>query len=388
MKQQIYLDYAATTPVYPEIIKKMADCLSFDGLFGNPASNGHCFGADAKNEIEEARKNVANLIGAKADEIIWTSGATESNNLALKGIAERYAERGKHIITSQIEHKAILDSCCKLESLGFEVTYLAPEKNTGLISPASVQEAIRPDTVLVSLMMVNNEIGTITDIEAIGKITRKHDIFFHVDAAQAAGKLDINVHQLGIDLLSLSAHKVYGPKGIGALYVNHENSFEIEPQIHGGGHEQGCRSGTLATHQIVGMGEAFRIAKTNLSAEQARLKILQTKLFNALNELTDIVLNGDEQHRVANYLNVSFLNEDAFILINAIKTLAAVSSGSACNSGHGGPSHVLVALGRDETTARNAVRFSFGKYTTEADIDRLIEHLQTEYQSTQFVSFA
>ncbi|MCF9034625.1 cysteine desulfurase family protein [Acinetobacter nectaris] len=388
MKQQIYLDYAATTPVYPEIIKKMADCLSFDGLFGNPASNGHCFGTDARSQIEEARQYVADLIGAKADEIIWTSGATESNNLALKGIAERYAHRGKHIITSQIEHKAILDSCTKLESLGFEVTYLQPEKETGLISPHSVQEALRPDTVLVSLMMVNNEIGTITDIAEIGKITKAKDIFFHVDAAQAAGKLPINVHELGIDLLSLSAHKVYGPKGIGALYVNHDNSFEIEPQIHGGGHEQGCRSGTLATHQIVGMGEAFRLAKENLVTEQARLKVLQEKLFNALNDLTDIVLNGDKTQRVANYLNVSFLNDDAFIIINAIKTLAAVSSGSACNSGHGGPSHVLVALGRDEQTARNAVRFSFGKYTTEKDIDTLIHHLKQEYQSTNFVSFA
>lgn len=387
MKQQIYLDYAATTPVYPEIIHEMAKCLSFDGLFGNPASNSHCFGSCAKDKIEESRAHVAALIGATAKEIVWTSGATESNNLALKGIAERYSHRGKHIITSQIEHKAILDSCCKLESLGFDITYLAPEKNTGLISPQAVLNVIRPDTLLISLMMVNNEIGTITDIESIGKIARDQDIFLHVDAAQAAGKLDIDVKALGVDLLSLSAHKVYGPKGIGALYVNRQKEFDIEPQIHGGGHEQGCRSGTLATHQIVGMGEAFKLAAHGRIAEQQRIQKLQYKLYTALSDLTEIVLNGDEHQRVANYLNVSFLSDDAFILINAIKTFAAVSSGSACNSRSSGASHVLLALGRNETLAKNSVRFSFGKYTTEQDIDVLIQHIEQVYQSTRFVSF-
>lgn len=388
MKQQIYLDYAATTPVYPEIIDEMAKCLSFDGLFGNPASNSHCFGSCAKDKIEEARANVAALIGASADEIVWTSGATESNNLALKGIAERYSCRGKHIITSQIEHKAILDSCCKLESLGFEVTYLKPEKNTGIISPQAVLDAIRPDTLLISLMMVNNEIGTITDIQEIGQIAKTHDLFLHVDAAQAAGKFPIDVNTLGVDLLSLSAHKVYGPKGIGALYVNRQKEFDIEPQIHGGGHEQGCRSGTLATHQIVGMGEAFRIAADGIHEEQLRIKKLQDKLYHALSDLTEIILNGDPTQRVANYLNVSFLSDDAFIFINAIKTFAAVSSGSACNSRLSSASHVLLGLGRNEVLARNSVRFSFGKYTTEQDIDVLINHIEQVYQSTRFVSFA
>ncbi|SDB87475.1 aminotransferase class V-fold PLP-dependent enzyme [Acinetobacter boissieri] len=387
MKQQIYLDYAATTPVYPEIIDIMAQSLSFTGTFGNPASNGHPFGQQARQKVEQARSDVAVLIGASADEIIWTSGATESNNLALKGVTERYASRGKHIITSQIEHKAILDSCAKLETLGFEVTYLKPKTNTGLITPEAVQEAIRPDTVLISLMMVNNEIGTITDIQAIGEIAKKHDIFFHVDAAQAAGKLAIDVHAFNIDLLSLSAHKVYGPKGIGALYVNHQKTFEIEPQIHGGGHEQGCRSGTLATHQIVGMGEAFKIAKSNLHIEQERLGILQKKLFDGLTEMTSIVLNGDSEQRVANYLNVSFTADNPFVLINAVKAFAAVSSGSACNSGKSGASHVLVAIDRTEDLAKNAIRFSFGKYTTEKNIDDLLHHLEYVQQTTQIVTF-
>ncbi|MBF7687266.1 cysteine desulfurase family protein [Acinetobacter rathckeae] len=387
MKQQIYLDYAATTPVYPEIIEKMAQSLSFTGTFGNPASNGHPFGQQARQKVEQARSDVASLIGATADEIIWTSGATESNNLALKGVTERYASRGKHIITSQIEHKAILDSCAKLESLGFEVTYLKPNAETGIITPDAVKDAIRPDTLLISLMMVNNEIGTITDIKSIGETAKQQDIFFHVDAAQAAGKLHIDVHALNIDLLSLSAHKVYGPKGIGALYVNHQKTFEIEPQIHGGGHEQGCRSGTLATHQIVGMGEAFKIAKLSLDTEQERLKLLQQKLFDGLKAMTSIVLNGDLEQRVANYLNVSFTEDNPFVLINAVKTFAAVSSGSACNSGKAGASHVLLAIDRTETHAKNAIRFSFGKYTTEKNIDDLLEHLKHVQDTTQIVTF-
>ncbi|MBF7682398.1 aminotransferase class V-fold PLP-dependent enzyme [Acinetobacter sp. B5B] len=387
MKQQIYLDYAATTPVYPEIIEIMAQSLSFTGTFGNPASSGHSFGKQAKQQVEQARQDVATLIGATSDEIIWTSGATESNNLALKGVTERYSHLGKHIITSQIEHKAILDSCAKLETLGFDVTYLKPEPNTGIITPESVKNAIRPDTILISLMMVNNEIGTITDIKSISLLAKQNNIFFHVDAAQAAGKLPIDVHTLNIDLLSLSAHKVYGPKGIGALYVNHQKTFEIEPQIHGGGHEQGCRSGTLATHQIVGMGEAFKIARVNLEAEQKRLKRLQHKLFDGLNRLTEIVLNGEPNQSVSNYLNLSFTEDHSFILINAIKTIAAVSSGSACNSGKAGASHVLLAIGRTEHTANNAIRFSFGKYTTEDDIDHLLHYLKYVKENTNVIVF-
>lgn len=385
--KQIYLDYAATTPVHPEVIDIMTQNLCFTGTFGNPASNGHSFGKQAREKVEQARYDVASLIAATADEIIWTSGATESNNLALKGVTERYASRGKHIITSQIEHKAILDSCAKLENLGFEITYLKPTPNTGIITPEAVQDVIRSDTVLISLMMVNNEIGTITDIKTIGDIAKKNDIFFHVDAAQAAGKLPIDVHALNIDLLSLSAHKVYGPKGIGALYVNHQKKIEIEPQIHGGGHEQGYRSGTLATHQIVGMGKAFKIAQSYLEAEQKRLKTLQDKLFYGLQQITDIILNGDSEQRVANYLNVSFTQEYPFVLINAVKTFAAVSSGSACNSSKVGASHVLLGIDRSESLSKNAIRFSFGKYTTEKDIQDLLDHLTHVQKTTQIVTF-
>lgn len=388
MKRPIYLDYAATTPVDPQVAERMMECLTFDGTFGNPASRSHAYGWQSEEKAEYAREQVANLVKADPREIVWTSGATEADNLALKGIAQFYSSKGKHIVTSKIEHKAILDTCRELEAEGFEITYIEPQPQTGLITPEMVEEVLRPDTILVSLMMVNNEIGTVTDVAAIGEITRKNKIFFHVDAAQAAGKVEIDLSSMNVDLMSFSGHKIYGPKGIGALYVRRKPRVRLKAQMHGGGHERGMRSGTLATHQIVGMGEAFRLAKENLVTEQARLKVLQEKLFNALNDFTDIVLNGDKTQRVANYLNVSFLNDDAFIIINAIKTLAAVSSGSACNSGHGGPSHVLVALGRDEQTARNAVRFSFGKYTTEKDIDTLIHHLKQEYQSTNFVSFA
>lgn len=386
MKQQIYLDYAATTPVYPEVINAMVECLSFDNTFGNPASNGHYFGQVAKQKVEQARKNIAELIGANKNEIIWTSGATESNNLALKGIAEHYSSRGKHIITSQIEHKAILDSCENLKNLGFDITYLQPD-SSGLITAEAVQKAIRTDTLLISLMMVNNELGTITDIKSIGEIAKKNDVFFHVDAAQAAGKIEIKVHDLNVDLLSMSGHKVYGPKGIGVLYINKQKDFKITPQIHGGGHEQGYRSGTLATHQIVGMGKSFEFAKNHLKSEQARLKELQKKLFDGLSEITTIVLNGHEEQRVSNYLNISFVDMNAFVIINSIKTIAAVSSGSACNSNKASASHVLLAIGRTETLAKNSIRFSFGKYTTGKDIDYLLEKVKYAKDTTKIVTF-
>lgn len=377
MKPLIYLDYAATTPVLDEVCQKIVDCLSRKGTFGNPASSSHYYGCDAKILVEEARQNVANLIHAKPNEIIWTSGATESDNLAIKGVAEIKKAEGRHIITSAIEHKAVLDTCAKLQKKGFDVTYLMPEKNTGLITPEMVEQAIRPDTILVSLMMVNNEIGTITNIQDIGQITHKNNIIFHVDAAQAAGKLLIDVNAFHIDLMSLSGHKVYGPKGIGALYMRETEQPFLEAQIHGGGHERGVRSGTLATHQVVGMGEAFKIAKQKLETEQTRLNLLKTKLYNALQVLTEVHLNGDLNQSVANYLNVSFSGKDAIAIMTAIKHVAAVSSNSACNSASGLPSHVLTALGREPELALNSIRFSFGAYTTEHEIDTVIDYLKT-----------
>jgi len=288
MKRPIYLDYAATTPVDPQVAERMMECLTFDGTFGNPASRSHAYGWQAEEKVEYAREQVANLIKADPREIVWTSGATESDNLALKGVAQFYASKGKHIITSKIEHKAILDTCRELESEGFEITYLEPLPNTGLITPEMVEAAIRPDTILVSLMMVNNEIGSVTDVAAIGEITRAHKIFFHVDAAQAAGKVEIDLSTMKVDLMSFSAHKIYGPKGIGALYVRRTPRVRLKAQMHGGGHERGMRSGTLATHQIVGMGEAFELAGKNLASEQARIRVLRDKLWNGLQDLEQI----------------------------------------------------------------------------------------------------
>lgn len=375
MSRLIYLDYAATTPILPEISQAMIRCLSVEGDFGNPASQSHHYGWDAAKHIITSRQHVANLIHAKPQEIIWTSGATESNNLALKGTLDIYKHKNKHIITSKIEHKAVLDTCAELESLGFQVTYLQPELVTGLIRPEQVEQAIQPNTVLISLMMVNNEIGTLTDIQAIGHIAHQHQILFHVDAAQAAGKTQIDVQAMQIDLLSLSAHKIYGPKGIGALYVRQDIQKQIKTQIHGGGHEQGLRSGTLATHQIVGMGEACRLAKINLAEEQQRIQKLRNKLLQGLQALTPVNLNGHATQHVANYLNVSFLGERANSIIAAIKQVAAVSSGSACNSHHAAPSHVLSALGLSENLVSNTVRLSFGRYTTQDHIEILLKHL-------------
>lgn len=384
MKPLIYLDYAASTPAYPQVCQKMMECMSIDGVFGNPASSSHYYGTDAQALVQQARQDVANLIGAKANEIIWTSGATESDNLAIKGVAE-LAQSG-HIITSAIEHKAVLDTCAKLEKKGFTVTYLQPQAETGLILPEMVEQAIRPDTILISLMMVNNEIGTVTDIEKIGQISHQKGIKFHVDGAQAAGKLNIDVHAMHIDFLSLSGHKIYGPKGIGALYVNQD--LQVEAQMHGGGHENGMRSGTLATHQIVGMGEAFKIAQLKLQTEQERLSELRDYLFTSLSELTKIQLNGDLKHSVANYLNISFIGGDAVGVINAIKHIVAVSSSSACNSKLNKPSHVLVGLGRDPVFANQAIRFSFGGYTTKEQITTLINYVKKHLElKKQFVKF-
>lgn len=375
MSRLIYLDYAATTPILPEISQAMIRCLSVEGDFGNPASQSHHYGWDAAKHITTSRQHVANLIHAKPQEIIWTSGATESNNLAIKGTLDAYKHKNKHIITSKIEHKAVLDTCAELESLGFQVTYLQPELGTGVIRPEQVKQAIQPNTVLISLMMVNNEIGTLTDIQAIGLLAHQHQILFHVDAAQAAGKTHIDVQAMQIDLLSLSAHKIYGPKGIGALYVRQDIQKQIKTQIHGGGHEQGLRSGTLATHQIVGMGEACRLAKLALGEEQQRIQHLRNKLLQGLQALTPVNLNGHATQHVANYLNVSFLGERANSIIATIKQVAAVSSGSACNSHHAAPSHVLSALGLSENLASNTVRLSFGRYTTQDHIEILLKHL-------------
>lgn len=385
MNRPIYLDYAATTPVDPQVAERMMACLTFDGTFGNPASRSHAYGWQAEEKVEYAREQVATLINADPREIVWTSGATESNNLALKGIAQFYSSRGKHIITSKIEHKSILDVTRELEEQGFEITYLEPEEKTGLITAKMVKNALRPDTILVSLMMVNNEIGTVTDVQAIGELTRANKTFFHVDAAQAAGKVAIDLSQLKVDLMSFSGHKVYGPKGIGALFVRRNPRVRLKAQIHGGGHERGMRSGTLATHQIVGMGEAFELAGKNLEAEQQRLRVLRDKLWNGLQDLEQVFLNGHPEHNVANYLNVSFNFVEGESLMMALKDVA-VSSGSACTSATLEPSYVLRALGLSDELAHSSIRFSFGKYTTEADIDHVIAITKTAVEKLRDLS--
>lgn len=363
----VYLDYAATTPVDPRVAERMAGCLTLDGIFANPASRSHLYGWQAEDAVEAARKQVADLIGADPREIVWTSGATEADNLAIKGALPFLQPRGHHIITSVIEHKAVLDTCHHLEEQGYRVTWLQPGAD-GLISPAMVEAAIEPDTVLVSLMHVNNEIGTVTDIAAIGAITRARNILFHVDAAQGAGKLPIDLAELPVDLMSLSAHKVYGPKGIGALYVRRQPLVRIEPQIHGGGHERGMRSGTLATHQIVGMGEAFALARAEMGPEIERLNRLRLRLWQGIQPLGDVRLNGHPEQRVPGILNVSFGGVDGETLMMALRDLA-VSSGSACNSATVAPSYVIKALGVPDSLALASVRFSLGRFTTEEDID-------------------
>lgn len=365
----IYLDYSATTPVDLRVAEKMIPYLTEH--FGNPASRSHTYGWDAEKAVETAREQVAALVNCDPKEIVWTSGATESNNLAIKGAAQFYSDKGKHLITVKTEHKAVLDTVRELERQGFSATYLSPLEN-GLIDFNELQAAIRPDTVLVSVMFVNNEIGVIQDIEAIGNLCREKGIIFHVDAAQATGKVDIDLKKLPVDLMSFSAHKTYGPKGIGALYVSRKPRVRLEAQMHGGGHERGFRSGTLATHQIVGMGEAFRIAKEDMAAENKRLLALRNRLWAGLSDMEEVYLNGDLNQRVPHNLNVSFNYVEGESLMMAIKGLA-VSSGSACTSSSLEPSYVLRAIGREDELAHSSIRFSFGRYTTEADIDYAIK---------------
>ena len=374
-KLPIYLDYAATTPVDPRVAKKMLEHLTLDGNFGNPASRSHKYGWKAEESVEEARSHVANLVGCDPREIVWTSGATEADNLAIKGVANFYKSKGKHIITSKIEHKAVLDSCRELEREGFEVTYLDPNEG-GLTSPESVMEAIREDTILVSIMHLNNELGTINDIEAIGKITREKGVFFHVDAAQSTGKVKINLSEIPVDLMSFSAHKTYGPKGVGALFIRRKPRVRIQAQIHGGGHERGMRSGTLAPHQIVGMGEAFRIAKEEMIPDKKRIQALHDRFYNAVSKIEEIYFNGDLQNKVCNIINVSFAYVEGESLIMAMKDIA-ISSGSACTSASLEPSYVLRALGRKDELASSSIRFSFGRFTTKEEVDHtlsLINH--------------
>jgi cysteine desulfurase len=374
MRSPIYFDYSATTPVDPRVAEKMMHCLTMDGNFGNPASRSHKFGWQAEEAVETARRQVADLINADPREIVWTSGATESNNLAIKGVAEFYAKKGKHIITSKIEHKAVLDTCRHLERHGFEVTYLEPDSE-GITQPAAIEAAIRPDTILVSIMHANNEIGVINDIKAIGEITRKHNVFYHVDAAQTVGKEIIDIETMPVDLISFSAHKIYGPKGIGALYVRRQPRVRLEAQMHGGGHERGMRSGTLPVHQIVGMGEAFRIAKEEMQADNVKARKLRDKLLAGVQSLEQVYVNGSLTQRLAGNLNVSFNFVEGESLIMAMTDLA-VSSGSACTSASLEPSYVLRGLGRSDELAHSSLRFSVGRFTTEEEVDYAIEKIQ------------
>ncbi len=365
MKKPVYLDYSSTTPVDPRVVDAMIPFLRED--FGNPASRSHAYGWKAEEAVEEARANVAALVNCDPKEIVWTSGATESINLAVKGAAHFYKDKGKHLITVRTEHKATLDTCRELEREGFEVTYLEVKEN-GLIDWDTFVAAVRPDTVVVSVMFVNNEIGVIQDIPRIGEFCRERGIIFHVDAAQATGKVVIDLAALKVDLMSFSAHKTYGPKGIGALYVRRKPRVRIEAQIHGGGHERGMRSGTLPTHQIVGMGEAFRLAKLEMATENERIRALRDRLWKGLSEMEAVFLNGDMDHRVPHNLNISFNFVEGESLLMGIKDVA-VSSGSACTSASLEPSYVLRALGRSDELAHSSIRFSVGRFTTEADID-------------------
>jgi cysteine desulfurase len=375
VKTPIYLDYSATTPVDPRVAEKMIPYITEH--FGNPASRSHPFGWTAEQAVEEARDEVAKLVNADPREIVWTSGATESNNLAIKGAANFYSgTKGKHIITVQTEHKAVIDAVRELERQGFTATYLAPEPN-GLIDLEKFKAAIQPDTVLASVMMVNNEIGVIQDITSIGNICRENNIIFHVDAAQATGKVDIDLEKLPVDLMSFSAHKTYGPKGIGALYVRRKPRIRIEAQMHGGGHERGMRSGTLATHQIVGMGEAFRIARLEMKAENLQVRRLRDRLLAGLEEIDEVYVNGDMKNRVPHNLNISFNFVEGESMIMAVKDIA-VSSGSACTSASLEPSYVLRALGRSDELAHSSIRFSIGRFTTEEDVDYTIALMKSK----------
>ncbi|GIU35690.1 cysteine desulfurase IscS [Shewanella colwelliana] len=371
MKLPIYLDYAATTPVDPRVAEKMMQCMTMDGIFGNPASRSHRYGWQAEEAVDIARNQVAELINADPREIVFTSGATESDNLAIKGVAHFYHKKGKHIITSKTEHKAVLDTCRQLEREGYEVTYLAPGAN-GIIPLADIEAAMREDTILLSLMHVNNEIGVIHDIDAIGELCRAKKVIFHVDAAQSVGKLPVDVQQTKVDLMSISAHKMYGPKGIGALYVSRKPRIRLEATMHGGGHERGMRSGTLATHQIVGMGEAAAIAKTDMEIDNARIRRLRDRLWDGIKHIEETYINGDAEQRYCGSLNVSFNFVEGESLMMALKDLA-VSSGSACTSASLEPSYVLRALGLNDEMAHSSIRFSIGRFTTEEEIDHAIE---------------
>jgi cysteine desulfurase len=367
MKLPIYLDYSATTPIDERVAKKMAEYLTMDGHFGNPASRSHSYGWEAEEAVDLARKYVADLVNADPREIIWTSGATESNNLAIKGAAHFYRKKGNHLITVKTEHKAVLDTCRQLEREGFEVTYLDPAEN-GLVSVESVKNAVTDQTILISVMHVNNEIGVIQDIAAIGEFAREQKIIFHVDAAQSPGKVEIDLADLKVDLMSFSAHKTYGPKGIGALFVRRKPRIRLEAQMHGGGHERGLRSGTLATHQIVGMGEAFRIAREEMASESERVRMLRDRLYDGLKDMEEVYVNGDADHRIAGNLNISFNFVEGESLIMALRDLA-VSSGSACTSASLEPSYVLRALGRNDELAHSSIRFTIGRFTTAEEID-------------------
>ena len=381
-RDPIYLDYSATTPVDPRVAALMIPYLTEH--YGNPASRSHPYGWTAEKAVENAREEVAKLVGADPREIVWTSGATESNNLAIKGAANFYSAKGKHVITIATEHKAVIDAVRELERQGFTATYLEPEPN-GLVDLAKFKAAIRPDTVLASVMMVNNEIGVIQDITAIGNICREAGVIFHVDAAQATGKVKIDLEQLPVDLMSFCAHKTYGPKGIGALYVRRKPRIRIEAQMHGGGHERGMRSGTLPTHQCVGMGEAFRIAREEMEFENARITKLRDKLLHGLENIEETYVNGDLAHRVPHNLNISFNYVEGESLIMAVKGIA-VSSGSACTSASLEPSYVLRALGRSDELAHSSIRFSLGRFTTEADVDYTIELMKSKIEKLRELS--
>jgi cysteine desulfurase len=367
----IYLDYLSTTPVDPRVVAAMTACMSTEGVYGNAASRSHVFGWKAEEAVENARNQVAELINADPREIVWTSGATESDNLAIKGVAHFYHKKGKHIITSKIEHKAVLDTCRQLEREGYEVTYLDPDEQ-GLTTPEMVQAALREDTILASVMHANNEIGVVNDIAGIGEICRAAGVLFHVDGAQSVGKIPVDLEQMKVDLLSMSAHKMYGPKGVGALYVRRKPRVRLEAQMHGGGHERGMRSGTLATHQLVGFGEAARIAHEEMATESAQSEALRERFWDAISDIPEVYINGDREQRLPGALNVSFAFVEGESLIMSLRDLA-ISSGSACTSASLEPSYVLRALGLNDEMAHSSLRFSFGRFTTEAEVDHAVK---------------
>ncbi|MFL2754288.1 MAG: IscS subfamily cysteine desulfurase [Gammaproteobacteria bacterium] len=382
--EPIYLDYASTTPVDSRVVDKMKDCLSFDGNFGNAGSRSHSFGWKAEELIEESRLNVSNLVNCDPREIIFTSGATESDNLAIKGAAYFYQNKGKHIVTSKIEHKAVLDTCRQLEKEGFEVTYLETDE-FGAVTPKQVKEAIREDTSIVSLMHINNEIGVVTDIKEIGEITRDRGVLFHVDAAQSAGKIPIDLTDLKVDLMSFSAHKIYGPKGIGALYIQRKPRVRLQALFHGGGQERGIRAGTLPTHQIVGMGESFKVAKEEIDKDFQKILSLKNRLYDGLKDMEEIYVNGDLENGYPGIFNLSFNYVEGESLIMALKNIA-VSSGSACTSASLEPSYVLRALGRPDELAHSSIRFSFGRFTEEKDVDFTIDLVKTSVAQLREIS--